>query len=92
MRSVGKALSSVLSLRALSLGWAGYEGDIPVPKRELEWGQVNFLATSDTHGKPFSLLTSDWELQLTLDRLASRTSTCTSLQFQNEFIARSEWG
>lgn len=31
------------------------EGRLPVPKRELEWGDANFLAISDTHGTPSPL-------------------------------------
>lgn len=32
---------------------------LPVPKRELEWGDVNFIATSDTHGESITLLSED---------------------------------
>lgn len=53
---IGSLTSPVLLLLIAQTVLARYadKGDIeallPVPKRELEWGDVNFISTSDTHG------------------------------------------
>jgi 2',3'-cyclic-nucleotide 2'-phosphodiesterase (5'-nucleotidase family) len=36
--------------------------ELPVPTRPLEWGDINFLSTSDTHGEAHAggALTAGW--------------------------------
>lgn len=46
---------------------------LPTPSRPLEWGTINFLATSDTHGKP-SIAHVSTIATAYCSRLAARTS------------------
>lgn len=57
---------------------------LPVPTRPLEWGDVNFLSTSDTHGELVALtsqLHSALSSRLTASRLATGPSTCAHRYF-----------
>jgi hypothetical protein len=57
---------------------------LPVPTRPLEWGDVNFLSTSDTHGELVALpprLQYMFRLRLTASRLAAGPSTCAHPYF-----------
>ena len=46
---------------------------LPLPTRELEWKDANFISISDSHGPSLSLDLDETKL---IERLATRTSTC----------------
>ena len=51
---------------------------LPLPTRELEWKDVNFISISDSHGMPLNLahLSRFW----LMIRLAARPSACKLLR------------
>ena len=62
---------TVLSLALSTSAKLETEGiKLPLPTRELEWKDVNFISISDSHG------TSHPPLIKLMDRLATRSSTC----------------
>jgi hypothetical protein len=46
---------------------------LPLPTRELEWKDVNFISISDSHGEP---LTYSLSLQILIARMALGASAC----------------